>query len=76
MTKTQAYKDGLAGLPEPEMKTKHVRQLDPIAYVWVEGDVETDASMLNRAAWNKGRKQREVQQWARLRRLSDQPSTF
>lgn len=63
----EARQAGINGLPEPSIVTKHVRYRDPISWLWVEGDVETDVSIARRAAWAKGRKQRDVQEWARTR---------
>lgn len=63
MTKREAYEAGLNGLDAPAVRTKHVRQFNPISALWEEGDVETDASMSLRHAWQKGRKLREVREY-------------
>lgn len=55
-SRTTAYLAGLQGLPEPAVVTKYIRYQDPSSGLEVEGDVETLASLQNRAAWQNGRK--------------------
>lgn len=66
-TKSAAYQAGLDGLPEPLIKTKHVREVNPLSGKTEEGDVETMASMRARQLWQRGQRHRELREMREAR---------